>query len=46
MQVRKPLDRVSEGLLVNIRLDSSDAVANGAIVDGGKLDVTHCQQLQ
>jgi len=33
MQISKPLNRVGEGLLVNIRLNSSDAVANGTIVD-------------
>ena len=38
MQVGEPLDGIGEGLLVDLGVFGSDAVADGAVVDGGKFE--------
>ena len=40
MQVGQSLNRIGEGLLVDLRVVSPDAVADGAVGDGGKFE-TH-----
>jgi hypothetical protein len=37
MQVGQPLDRVGEGLFVDLRVFGEDAVADGSVMDGGKV---------
>jgi hypothetical protein len=40
MQVGEPLDDIGESLLVDLRVFGADAVADGAVVDGGEVE-TH-----
>ena len=39
MQVGEPLNGIGEGLLVDLGVFRADAVADGAVVDGGEFEI-------
>ena len=41
MQVGEPLNGIGEGLLVDLGVLGADAVADCAVVDGGKCELIH-----
>ena len=45
MQVGEPLNGIGEGLLVDLGVFRTDPVADGAVADGGKVEI-HGRKLQ
>ena len=39
MQIGEALDCIGEGLLVDLRVFATDAVADGAVVDSGEFEI-------